>query len=87
MEVFGSVKNESSDIANEETQLAYFANNGSKRLVNGNWWLRSSYYNRSNGIGYYFTVVCTDSSSSYDNASDTDYVFPAFEIGPDVDES
>jgi hypothetical protein len=79
-EVFGSASRENSGIASKETQLAYFANGGSTRLVSDSWWLRSSCSSNTSGNGR-FTSVSSNGSGGYGEANASNYVFPAFCIG------
>jgi hypothetical protein len=69
---------------NVETQLAYFANGGSKLRYESEagstscwWWLRSSHYQYDNN----FVYVSEYGKSGGNYSSFTDNVFPAFDIG------
>jgi hypothetical protein len=81
-EVFGKQMMENAAASNVETQLAYFANDDNINFSD-NWWSRSTYYKSS----YFVAIDNSKNYSDYEYARAVLAVFPAFEIGPDVDES
>jgi hypothetical protein len=77
-EMFGNeTRGENLAAFNAETQLAYFANGGSKVFGSGYMWFRSSYGVNSE----LFLGVNTEGSINGGNPINSNCVFPAFDIG------